>query len=161
MTINIILVIILCIVAICIQIVSSNKQNQTIETIDKDTGNIVVSGNTSHDKSIVPQSGYKPTVLSDSKIFDLGLTVNEYQAMQGLIDIYTKTIYGPKKYLVYTINSSSVAYDKSSRTFSFKLSIKDTSVILDTKLQRINDKLKLTLYDNGSLVFNKSVEMGK
>lgn len=161
LTINIILLIILVVVAICIQVVSAHKQNQTIETVDKDTGNVVVSRNTSHDESVIPQSGYKPTVLSSNKIFDLGLTVDEYQAMQGLINIYTKATYGSKKYLVYTINSDSVTYTKSTKTFSFKMSIKDTKTVLDTTLQRSGSNLKLILSHDGSVVFNKSVEMSK
>lgn len=157
---SILAIILLSLVAAAI-IFSSIQRDQVVTTLDKDTGKVIVSGNTSEDKGVISQSNYKPTVLADDKIFSLGMKVEEYQAMQALIDIYTKSTYGNKTYLVYTINSESITYDESLKTFSFRMSIKDKSSLLDTTLQREDgNKLRLVLRIGGDVKFNQTITVG-
>lgn len=163
-TLNIILLATIILIAVIAASVWYIKSNQTVVSENPLTGQKEVSGgDTPRDPSIIKQTNYTPTLLSDQKIFDLGLRSSEYQAIIRSLDTYTKDEFGKKKYVVYTIDSSSVAYNSETRTFTFRMEVeKNSGTFYDVTVERPKfNSLILTLRDDGEVVYTETIKVNE
>lgn len=159
---NIILLGITGVLIVAALVLYSKNSSTPVQMIDPDSGQQVYKTSEIIDRGVSSQTGYRPVLSTDQKIFSLGMRDNEYETIVRGLDEYTKKKYGDKKVVLYAINSESVKYDEPSKTFSFKMREGDpgSSLYLNATIERVKfNVLKVSFIHEDETLYDQQLKI--